>query len=241
MNEALFRLGQALYRNAPAVYRPAYSVYKAWSDRRERAHFRKIIRPGMTVVDVGANIGVYARFFAQCVGPKGRVIAFEPEIQNVRLLRETVQDYHQVTVVHAAVCDRSGTLQLFVADDLNVDHHSYDTGDGRGSVTVDAVSLDDYFGVEGRVDVVKVDVQGAEMGVLNGAKRLLSANAHVDLLIEFWPWGLRNAGTSAEAFLRFFAERGFALEEFAARPVADLRTIPEQKAVYTNVRARRKA
>jgi FkbM family methyltransferase len=240
MNEVLFRLGQALYRSAPALYRPVYSFYKAWSDRRERAHFKRIIRPGMTVVDVGANIGVYARFFAGCVGPGGRVVAFEPELQNVRLLRETVRRFPQVTVVHAAVSDKSGTLQLFIADDLNVDHHSYDSGDGRGSVTVDAISLDDYFGDGSRVDIVKIDVQGAEMGVLNGALKLLAKNPHLEMLLEFWPWGLRNAGASAEAFLRFFAERDYLLEELSQESAADLRAIPECKSVYLNVRARRK-
>jgi FkbM family methyltransferase len=240
MNEALLRLGQALYRRAPVLYRPVYSLYKAWSDRRERAHFRSIIRPGMTVVDIGANIGVYARFFARCVGPTGRVIAFEPEMQNVRLLRETVRNLPQVTVVHAAVSDRTGTLALFVADDLNVDHHSYDTGDGRASVIIDAVSLDDYFRDGGRVDVVKIDVQGAEMAVLYGAKQLLANNPHIELLLEFWPWGLRNAGASAEAFLHFFDQQGFRLEQLAQTPMQDLRSIPEDRSVYLNVRARRK-
>ena len=58
-------IGDKLFRHAYPAYLPLYSAYKAISDRKERALMRALIRPGMTIVDVGANIGIHARFLSQ--------------------------------------------------------------------------------------------------------------------------------------------------------------------------------
>lgn len=68
MNRTLLVLGNQLYRHAYPLYKPLYGLYKALLDRGERAILRRVVRPGMTVVDIGANIGVYSRFLAGLVG-----------------------------------------------------------------------------------------------------------------------------------------------------------------------------
>ena len=90
--------------------------------------------------------------------------------------------------MHAAVTDRSGTIELFVADDLNVDHHTY-ASDGRRSEKVAAVALDDFVKEGERVDLIKMDIQGAEAAALRGAQRVLSAVPGPTLLMEYWPYG----------------------------------------------------
>jgi FkbM family methyltransferase len=211
MKTELARLANGLYDRAPALHRFLYARYKQWSDRAERALLRTLVHPGNTVLDVGANIGIYTEFLAALVGPSGRVIAFEPEPRNVQRLRSATRDLRQVTVVHAGVGPRSGTLRLFVADDLNVDHRTYETDDpSRRVIEVRAIALDEYLSEQGsRVDVIKMDIQGAEIGALQGARQLLARPDAPALLLEYWPHGLRAAGVAPESLLSLLAEAGY--------------------------------
>ena len=86
MHPALLKLGNRLYEHAYGLYKPLYGFYKAVSDRAERDMLRDLIKPGMTAIDVGANIGTYTRFLAELVGDAGRIIAFEPHPRNYERL-----------------------------------------------------------------------------------------------------------------------------------------------------------
>lgn len=174
MKSNLFRLANKLYEHCYTAYYPLYAVWKAFSDRRERALLRRLIRPGMTVVDIGANIGIYTRFFSELAAASGRVHAFEPAPSNYKRLQENTEHFANVSLKQAAVGDRSGTIRLFVSDELNVDHRTFDSGDGRKEIDVPVVSLDEYFTAGHRVDLIKIDVQGYELSVLQGAKRVLA-------------------------------------------------------------------
>jgi FkbM family methyltransferase len=205
-------LANRLYHHTPILYRGLYGIYKRWSDREERALLANMVKPGMTVLDIGANIGmyrIYTRFLAELTGPTGRVIAFEPEPKNFSRLQRAVTDIPQVTVVHAAVSEKSGTLRLYVADDLNVDHHTYDAGDGRRTVNVPSIAIDDYMRPGERVDVIKMDIQGAELAALRGAERVLSENRGVRMMLEFWPYGLARAGSSVQELLGHLRRHDF--------------------------------
>jgi protein-L-isoaspartate O-methyltransferase len=83
-----FLLGNKLFEHCFPVYRILYRFYKKFSDRHVAALLREIISPGMTVIDVGANIGFYTAFMANIVGEKGRVYAFEPSPHNFNLLKK---------------------------------------------------------------------------------------------------------------------------------------------------------
>ncbi len=236
MNIQVAKIGNLLYKLWPVAYRPIYALYKRWSDREERALLAKIVRPGMTVLDVGANIGVYTRFLAELTGLTGRVIAFEPEPRNFALLERAVADLPQVTAVHAAVAERSGTLRLYVADDLNVDHHTYDDGEGRRGVNVPSAAIDDYVKPGERVDVIKMDIQGAELAALRGAERVLTENYEIRVVLEFWPYGLERAGTSAEQLLQHLR-----CHRFVCRPIGNMRleSVGFEPSQYANLLAER--
>jgi FkbM family methyltransferase len=167
-------------------------------------------------VDVGANIGIYTRFFASEIGSAGRVHAFEPAPQNFLRLEAAARGFGNVVANHAAVGDRSGTTTLFLSDQLNVDHRTFDSGDGRAGVAVKQVALDDYFAATTRVDILKVDVQGFEFQVLQGARRLLTENTGVTILIEFWPYGLAQSSTRPRDLIDFAHGLGF-----STRPISN--------------------
>ena len=209
MNHTLFLLADRLYHRCYPLYRPLYAGWKALADRQERAMLRQVLRPGMTVVDVGANIGVYTHFLARLVGPTGRVHAFEPASANFRRLQASTAGLSQVQAVHAAVGGSSGSIRLYESDELNVDHRTFDSGDGRRATEVRLVSLDDHLTAGTRVDFIKIDVQGYELQVLQGAQRVFTENARIRLLMEFWPYGLGQAGVEPRAVLDFIRAAGF--------------------------------
>jgi len=185
-----------------------------WFEPYETRLVQRLVSPGDTVVDIGANIGYYTLQFARQVGNAGHVYAFEPDPRNFELLQENVwqNGYRNVTLVRAAVADRSGTTRLFLNPDNRGDHRIYDGADDRQAIDVDMVSLDDYFADhEGRFDLVKIDVQGAEAAVFGGMRGILAAGRVGRVLSEFWPRGLKIAGGDARAFLEQRQRQGFAI------------------------------
>jgi FkbM family methyltransferase len=163
----------------------------------------------MTVVDVGGNIGIYTRYFAGLTEQTGRVHSFEPGPTNFEHLKENTSGLGNVSLNHAAVGERNGVIKLFISDELNVDHRTFDSGDGRKSVDVPVVTLDDYFAPGERVDFIKIDVQGYEWNVLQGARRVLAENANVKILLEYWPWGLLKASAEPSDLLKLLESLGF--------------------------------
>ena len=129
---ALRRVGNKVYERAFPIYRPLYSAYKGYADRAERQLIRKMLFPGAVVADVGANIGVYSKFLAHCVGSTGVVHAFEPSPENFRRLPSATRNLSNVRLSQAAVGERTGRSQLYLSNELNVDHHAYPAnGDSR--------------------------------------------------------------------------------------------------------------
>jgi FkbM family methyltransferase len=184
-----------LYERAFPIYRPLYAAYKTYTDRAERGLLRKIAFQGAVVADVGANIGIYSQFLSRCVRPTGLVHSFEPSPDNFKRLSAATHDLSNVRLTQAAVGERSGECKLYVSDKLNVDHRAYKAdGDSRRAVPTDMVALDDYFKPGQRVDLIKMDIQGYELHALRGAQRVLQENRDINLLLEFWPAGLEQAG-----------------------------------------------
>jgi len=162
------------------------------------------VRPGDVVLDLGAHIGYCTLLLARLVGPSGRVVAFEPDPANFELLRRNVEGngYRNVTLCPLAVSDRCGQARLYRSADNAGDHRLHASPEARPSVAVEAVSLDHVFrDYAGRVDLIKMDVQGSEGAALEGMRGLLGRLPRVKLLTEFWPAGLVRAGWSAERYL----------------------------------------
>jgi FkbM family methyltransferase len=212
VNPSILKLGNRIYRRAYKAYLPLYSAYKAISDREERRILRSFLRLGMTAVDVGANIGAHTRYLARLCGPDGRVVAFEPSPENLQRLKANVRDLPNVAIKAAAVGDRSGSISLYLSREMNIDHRTYDTGERRDRIEVPVVRLDDVFPSGSQVDLLKVDVQGFEREVIEGARRLLSENPHLKAVVEYWPYGLAQGGRDPAALLALFADLGLAYE-----------------------------
>jgi FkbM family methyltransferase len=190
-------VGNTVYDHAFPIYSLCYRPFKAYADRAERKLLRSVLSAGAVVVDAGANIGVYSQFLSRTVGPTGVVHSFEPAPANFRRLQSATRNLANVRLSQAAVGESSGRSKLYVSDKLNVDHRTYATeGDSRYAVPIDIVAMDDYFKPGQRVDLIKMDIQGYELHALRGASRVLADNPATKLLLEFWPYGLEEAGAN---------------------------------------------
>lgn len=211
------QLANQLYKGAFPLYRPLYSAFKAFSDRRERRLLAGYLTQTSVAIDVGANIGVYSCFLSRCVGDTGIVHSFEPSPDNFSRLHAAVARCPNVHANLLGVGDRTGEQVLYVSDDLNVDHRLYPTiGEPRTRVRIRTTRLDDYIPPGSRVDLIKLDIQGYELHALRGADRVLADNSAVKLLLEFWPYGLRQAGAPWKDLVEFLQGRGFTLHEVSS-------------------------
>ena len=200
--------GNNLYKFAFPLYRPLYRMFKMRADRAERRLLLRDVPPGSIAVDAGANIGIYSEFLSHCVGLTGFVHSFEPDPLNFRRLQAALDQHSNVRLNELALSDRTGESALYVSHNLNVDHRAYPTAnESRKIVAIRSIRLDDYFPAGTRVDFIKMDIQGFELHALRGAKRVLGDNPAVKLLIEFWPYGLRLAGSSIESLASFLSDR----------------------------------
>jgi FkbM family methyltransferase len=199
-------VGVSLYLMTEQVYEPQLTEL-----------LKRILEPGMTVVDGGANVGYFTLLCARLVGQEGRVYAFEPEPRNFGLLRKSVERNRadNVVLTQGALSDRRGQEKLYL-DRSNFGEPSLrqaNVTEPVGAVDVETLSLDDFLASqnEPRVDLIKLDTQGAEGLVLAGAARLLDEGAPRIVVMEFAPWGLRNMGTDPLDLLRDLRDRGFDL------------------------------
>lgn len=150
----------------------------AWIGTLERmklANFVHALRTGMTVWDIGANVGLYTLPSARAVGRTGSVYAFEPMPRNLVYLQRHVHmnGLHNVAIIPAAVHDSSGTLRMTEGDSPSEFH-----ADAAGAFDVPAIALDTWVAETGsrEPDVVKMDVEGAEAAVLRGGERTFLAH-----------------------------------------------------------------
>lgn len=209
MQLRIFKIGNTLYKRAYFLYRPLYFFYKRWSDRETIAFIKSKLKPGMTVLDIGANIGFYTRLFGDLVGPSGRVIAFEPDKTNLRHLRDLVTNCANVEIVAAAVGEHDGTIKLYHSNDLNVDHQTFDIGENRLYRNVPVVTIDSHLRQEQQVDLVKIDVQGYDFHAIRGMSQIIERSHEMLILGELWPYGLKQARTSGQEYLNFLKNAGF--------------------------------
>ncbi len=172
---------------------------------------RRLIQPGMVVADVGANIGLLTLVMAWATGPSGRVIAFEPEAvprSNLEKMKH-LNGLSWVEVRDQAVGESAGRLTFHVSDIIG--HSSLyalpDAEEAR-TVEVEVVRLDDVAPAK-RLDVVKIDVEGAELDVLAGMKGVIAKNPDLAVVAEFGPEHLKRVGQTPAEWFKAFGDAGF--------------------------------
>lgn len=206
-----------------------YKMYVSPSDVEVGAHIgggkryephvteqvRRVLAPGMYFLDIGANIGYFSLLAANLIGRKGRVLCFEPYQYNVKLLHmnATVNGFENIVIYPFAVADKKG-LWAFDSAGSNgvISEIEEDITSLMATTLVYSVNLDDVLGEIERLDVIKIDVEGAEYMALSGGQGLLR-KFRPTIFSEFSPPALDVvSGVSAEAYLRLLlVDEGYAI------------------------------
>lgn len=225
----------------PAGLAPATGVQYATGrfEPETTALLRQRLRPGMVCVDIGANVGYYTRLAAQLVGSQGRVIACEPEPENLHALRHNTRQFPQVSLVSAALADKRGLLPLYLSSHSSCHSLVDQTYFKDGSLLwVPTLLFDDlrHDLALDFIDLVKIDVEGAEPLVLAGmadslARRLIGA-----LIVEFSPQNICGAGLDLDGLVKQLLSAFEDIRVFDA-PVSTLinRSLRDESAFYSMI------
>ena len=189
--------------------------------------FMDSLQKGMTVVDIGANIGYYSLIAASMIGEQGRVFAFEanPDIFEILFRNIEINSYlNKTTLINKAVFDKTGSLNF----------HNYKLHHGGSSVCkiteesqkefrdevevieVEAVSLDDYFSDKDiKVDLIKIDAEGSEARIFKGMEKIVKDNPQLTIICEFTPSMVQSLGDDPGTFLEEIESCGFTLKKIS--------------------------
>jgi FkbM family methyltransferase len=172
--------------------------------------FRELLVSGMTVVDVGANLGIYTLLAAR-TGCK--VHSYEPTPSTFAILRQNISANgfdvtDLVNVYNLAVLDRASKVPFTIVEGISGQCHIASMED-TGIIEVEAVSMDDHLAHLSRIDVVKIDAEGSELHVLRGMRNIVSHNPCIRVIIEFAPINLKRLAVQPEELLDEVASMGF--------------------------------
>ncbi len=190
-------------------------------EKDEIAMFKKLFDPGMTFLDIGANVGLYSGLALSTRDFHGKVICMEPDLESANYLDQTLQANRRETpegniiVCRSAASDYQGTALLHKNPENKGDNRLYADASLQASqeipvTTVDAVCREN--GIE-HIDFIKIDVQGAEGKAIRGATSILRNSPDCIILSELWPWGLTQYGSSLQSYVDSLQALGFELYE----------------------------
>jgi len=183
-------------------------LWGTWEVHDEHKVFCSHLKQGMTVIDIGAHIGIYSLLMAKAVGPKGCVYAFEPVPRFYERLLANIALNGAINIkpFQIAISDKNGEMEFFIV--LPTLFAPFNEGSSSmflctprsRSIKVSMETLDSFLERQGieKVDAIKIDVEGAELKVIRGARKLLSRPDKPLLMLEINPLALKAAGTTPE-------------------------------------------
>lgn len=233
------KLGNFLFKNCFPLYKITYQSFKQKQDAFEISLIKKYTKPNDTVLDIGANIGFYAELLSNTVGVNGKVHCFEPDTTNFNYLKKRRINFKNVSINNKAVSDKTGVLKIYTSKQLNVDHRTYKPDDYDQEIDIDAIAIDDYLNGQ-LVNFIKMDIQGFEMSAVKGMHKTLES-PDLKILSEFWPYGMRKAGTSVLDYFQYLKQYNFfiylidtnTLTELTEEKVKSFLDLPESS--YMNI------
>jgi FkbM family methyltransferase len=179
-----------------------------------RRVIQRILKPGDVFIDVGANVGLHTLAAARAMEGRGKIIAFEPFGETARLLEASVwlNGFSSMTEIHrAAVSTATGTHSLYLGNTSG--HHSLfplhaETSLTSRTVEVPLMRIDDVVDKSQPVTLIKIDVEGAELEVLETARQTILRNPDIAIVAEFGPSHLLRTGHKSSEWIGAFTSLG---------------------------------
>ena len=190
------------------------SVYLNVFEPYESNLIKNYLKPGMTFIDVGANIGYFTLMGATLVGREGNVIAFEPSPYAYRRLENTVNknNISQVSLVQAGLSNSKSTLQLYIPSEKKGNHAPTMLKNDDGQpINVPVYTLDEHLKDNNimYVDLMKIDVEGFEPNVIEGAREAIESKKIRSILLEFNKYWLECNGSTVDSLYQKLLALGF--------------------------------
>jgi FkbM family methyltransferase len=201
--------------------------------------YEQIIRPGDVVADVGANMGAHTLWLARCVGPTGRVLAFEPTTDAFHRLRGNIENNPQLAQRIDArqvmlVADPGQPLEPVIYASWPVDgvqyanEHALHCGIPISTAGAKTLTFDEAVEGKGRISLIKLDVDGYELDILQGSQRVLTRD-HPTIIMEVQTYIMRERGQNIGELFSLLASYGYHYRHLGGRPAseAELLEVPE--------------
>lgn len=196
-----------------------FRVYEVGETRFLNTH----LKPGSLFIDIGANVGYYTALAQHKIGDAGDIIALEPDPDSYHYLERTVAlnpGEARVQQFRLAAGRREEEVKLYISDDNRGDNRLYDPGNASASINIRTMPLEHIvrsvqLPKKGQPLFIKIDVQGAEGEVIDGAHTLFRGADELTLMMEFWPQGLREMSSDPAGLLDELESLGLALFELA--------------------------
>lgn len=188
-------------------------IYYGFKEK-SRTHFYELIKTGHQVIDIGANNGDVSLHAARLLAGSGYVYSFEPDPWNFKRFMEnlSLNNLKNITAYNMGIGNSTGTADLAVIDDRNrgMNRISSFVNEDSPFNPVEIIRLDDFVQqqVSGKIDIVKIDVEGYEMKVLEGAKVTIETHGPI-LFIELDDSNLKEQGSSAAELIAFLERRNY--------------------------------
>ena len=175
---------------------------------------REEIHEGDIVIDVGANIGYYTLIFAQLVGSSGKVFAFEPEPKNFEILKKNIEinNYPNIVAEQKIVSDKSGIVKLFIAEHGIVGHRINQQKSSQKFIEIESIILDNYIkklNLDNKINFIKIDVEGSEPKVLEGAKEIMQKSNQLKIFTEFNREAVKKYSVEPKEMIDLLYRNGF--------------------------------
>jgi FkbM family methyltransferase len=211
--------------------------------RDDLAFLERHVKPGMTVVDVGANLGLYSLAIAKLVGESGRVYSFEPSPSLYCAAARNIERNNRGRIIrleNVGLGSKTGTATLDLGVFNSGNNRLVESSQHATAVQVPITRLDDIL-PDLTVDWIKIDSQGWEIEVLRGMKETLRRNRSVCLYFEYWPAGLRHSGEDPASLTDILQANGFSIflpDERVPLTQSEVAQLPHRRS-YFNLVARR--
>lgn len=230
----LAQLDGVRYRFLPSSSVGRSIYYLGDWEHWDTIYWRRTIKPGWTVVDVGANLGYYALLASRLIGPQGRVFAFEPTPSTYQVLLENIglNRARNIAPYQVAMCDFCGSVSVI---EQEVDGWNRIGLDGEpGAHRVPSLTLDRFVDEQKleRIDMIKVDIEGAEHKFLQGARATIKSFRPI-IAVELKPSALATFGATVGDLTKEL--NGYELYRATWRGFGPLKSLPKMGQTFNAV------
>lgn len=182
--------------------------------------FMNLVKDGMNVIDIGANIGYYSLIFASKIGSTGKLFTFEadPEVFDILHKNMEINGFlGRTELINKAVVDKRGTINFNKCKihhgSSSIASFSSEFWDNVEIINVETISLDEYFKNKNmKIDIIKIDAEGSEPYIFDGMKELIEKNPNMTIICEFNQYIISGAKRDPRKFLEEIKRYGFTLK-----------------------------